>query len=201
MVDQAGEDTDDRWTLRASDRALLGNKIGTTRLGFAVLLKVFQTEGRFPRRPEGVPVAAVEAIARQIGAPAAAWRSYDWRSRAVAYHRAQIRDALGFREATQDDAEALSRWLESQVSALEHRSDRLLVAARERCRSLCIEPPSPDRLDRLVRSVVHRHEEALCAALLTRLPAETAAGLDALLKAPAADATSGEVSPAPLLAL
>jgi hypothetical protein len=39
------------------------------------------------------------------------------------------------------------------------------------------------------------------AALLTRLPAETAAGLDALLKAPAADATSGEVSPAPLLAL
>src|SRR5271155_4825906 len=76
MVDQAGEDTDDRWTLRASDRALLGNKIGTTRLGFAVLLKVFQTEGRFPRRPEEVPVAAVEAIARQIGAPAAAWRSY-----------------------------------------------------------------------------------------------------------------------------
>jgi hypothetical protein len=72
MVDQASEDTDDRWTLRASDRALLGNKIGTTRLGFAVLLKVFQTEGRFPRRPEEVPVAAVEAIARQIGAPAAA---------------------------------------------------------------------------------------------------------------------------------
>jgi hypothetical protein len=201
MGDQAGEDIDDRWTLRASDRVLLGNKTGTTRLGFAVLLKMFQAEGRFPSRSQEVPVAAVEAIARQIGVPAAAWHSYDWRSRAIAYHRAQIRNALGFREATLDDAAALADWLESQVSALEHRSDRLLVAARERCRSLGIEPPSPDRLDRLVRSVVRRHEETLYAAVLTRLPAETAVGLDALLKAPAADARSGEVGRAPLLAL
>jgi Domain of unknown function (DUF4158) len=81
MVDQAGEDLDDRWTLRASDRALLGNKTGTTRLGFAVLLKMFQAEGRFPSRPEEIPVAGVEAIARQIGVPAAAWRSYAWDTR------------------------------------------------------------------------------------------------------------------------
>jgi len=47
---------------------------------------------------------------------------------------------------------------------------------------------------------VHRYEEALYAAVLTCLPAETAAGLDALLKAPAA-AMSGEVGRAPLLAL
>ena len=44
--------TDDRWTLRASDRALLGNKSSATRPGFAVLLKLFGAEGRFPRRPE-----------------------------------------------------------------------------------------------------------------------------------------------------
>jgi hypothetical protein len=84
---------------------------------------------------------------------------------------------------------------------LEHRPDRLLVAAREQCRSLRIEPPSPDRLDRLVRSVVHRHEEAWCDRLLARLPAEAPAGLDALLKAPNADATDGKDSSAPLLAL
>ena len=53
--------------------------------------------------------------------PAEAWRGYDWRSRAAAYHRAQIRDALGFREPTLDDTDALVRWLEGQVSALEHR--------------------------------------------------------------------------------
>jgi len=196
-----GDDVDDRWVVHASDRTLLGNKTGATRLGFAVLLKMFQASGRFPYRLEEVPVAAVEAIASQIEVPAEAWRGYDWRSRAAKYHRAQIRDALGFREPTLDDTDALARWLEGQVSTLEHRPDRLLVAARERCRSLSIEPPSPDRLDRLVRSVVHRHEEAWCDGLLVRLPAATPAALDALLKAPHSDATGGKDNRAPLLAL
>lgn len=187
--------------MHASDHALLGNKTGATRLGFAILLKMFQVNGRFPYRLEEVPVAAVETIASQIAVPAEAWRGYDWRSRAAAYHRAQIRDALGFREATLDDTDALARWLEGQVFALEHRPDRLLMAARERCRSLRIEPPSPDRLDRLVRSVVHRHEEAWCNGLLARLPSATPAGLDALLKAPNSDAIGGRDSRAPLLAL
>ena len=200
-VERDGDDVDDRWALHASDRMLLGNKTGATRLGFAILLKMFQANGRFPYRLEEVPVAAVEAIASQIEVPAEAWRSYDWRSRAAAYHRAQIRDALGFREPTLDDTDALAHWLEGQVSALEHRPDRLLVAARERCRSLRIEPPSPDRLDRLVRSVVHRHEEAWCDGLLARLPSATPAGLDALLKAPHSDATGGKDNRAPLLAL
>ncbi len=200
-VDRDGEDVDDRWALQASDRTLLGNKVGATRLGFAVLLKMFQVNGRFPYRPEEGPFAAVEAIASQIEVPAEAWRGYDWRSRAAAYHRAQIRDALGFREPTLEDTDALAHWLEGQVFALEHRPDRLLTAARERCRSLRIEPPSPDRLDRSVRSVVHRHEEAWCDGLVTRLPSAASAALDALLKATHSDATGGEDNRAPLLPL
>src|ERR1700721_3389929 len=82
-AERDGEDVDERWALRASDRTLLGNKTGATRLGFAVLLKMFQANGRFPYRLEEVPVAAVEAIARQIEGPAEAWRGYDWRSRAA----------------------------------------------------------------------------------------------------------------------
>jgi hypothetical protein len=82
--------------LHASDRTLFGNKAGATRLGFAVLLKMFQANGRFPYRLEEVPVAAVEAIASQIEVPAEAWRGYDWRNRAAAYQRAQIRDASDF---------------------------------------------------------------------------------------------------------
>jgi len=197
-VGQDGEDVDDRWALRTSDRALLGNKTGATRLGFAILLKTFQLNGRFPYRLEEVPVAA---IASQIEVPAEAWHSYDWRSRVATYHRAQIRDALGFRESTQDDTDALARWLEGQVSALEHRPDRMLMAAGERCRSLRIEPPSSDRFDRLVRSVIHRHEGAWCDGFVARLPSEAPAGLDALLKPPHPDATSGKDNRAPLLAL
>jgi len=48
-----------------------------------VLLKLFQAEGRFPRRSEGVPAAAVEAIAGQVGVAASAWLGYDWRGRTI----------------------------------------------------------------------------------------------------------------------
>jgi len=205
MADRASGDAHDRWTLRAADRVLLGNKAGATRLGFAVLLKLFQAEGRFPRRPEDVPAAAVEAIAGQVGVAAVAWQGYDWRGRTIEYHRAQIRAALGFREATLDDAEALGRWLDGQALAVERRPDRLLVAARKRCRSQHLEPPSPERLERLVRSVLRRHEDTFCAALLARLTPETIAGLDALLHSPdpgEAGGGSDEPDPAPsLLAL
>jgi len=149
-----------------------------------VLLKLFQTEGRFPNRPEDVSAAAVDASAGQVGVAAAAWQGYDWHGRTIEYHRAQIRAALGFREATLDDAEALGRWLDGQALALERRPDWLLAAARERCRSQHLEPPSPERLERLVRSVLHRHEDAFCAALLARLPPETIAGLNTLLHPP-----------------
>ena len=108
QVERDGEDIDDRWVLHASDRTLLGNKTGATRLGFAVLLKMFQVNGRFPSRSEEVPVAAVEAIASQIEVPAEAWHGYEWRSRAATYHRTQIRDALGFREPTQEDTDAVA---------------------------------------------------------------------------------------------
>ena len=37
------------WTLVDADWRLVTNKSGATRLGFAVLLKFFELEGRFPR--------------------------------------------------------------------------------------------------------------------------------------------------------
>jgi hypothetical protein len=48
------------WTLLPSEAALLANKTGPTRLGFAVLLKFFQYAARFPlsKRPIYVPTSA-----------------------------------------------------------------------------------------------------------------------------------------------
>lgn len=40
------------WTLSPDERELLGNKTGAIRLNFAILLKAFQFEGRFPDRRE-----------------------------------------------------------------------------------------------------------------------------------------------------
>lgn len=59
----AVEDLVADWTLVEADRALLGNKSGATRLGFAVLLKFFELEARFPAAPDEVPAAAVAYVA------------------------------------------------------------------------------------------------------------------------------------------
>lgn len=79
------------WTLLPSEAALLANKTGPTRLGFAVLLKFFQYAARFPLSMQEVPTTAVAYIARQVGVPAEEFSRYDWEGRAVKYHRAQIR--------------------------------------------------------------------------------------------------------------
>jgi len=42
------EELTDHWTLERGELALRANKAGSTRLGFAVLLKTFGYEGRFP---------------------------------------------------------------------------------------------------------------------------------------------------------
>jgi hypothetical protein len=47
------------WTLTGGDWDLIANKAGVTRLGFAVMLKFYEIEGRFPAYPEEVPPAAV----------------------------------------------------------------------------------------------------------------------------------------------
>jgi hypothetical protein len=46
-------------------------------------------------------------LAQQVHVPADAWNEYRWEGRTFEYHRAQIRTALGFREGTAEDIEAL----------------------------------------------------------------------------------------------
>jgi hypothetical protein len=46
------------WTLVEGNWDLIANKSGVTRLGFAVMLKFYEIEGRFPAYPEEVPPAA-----------------------------------------------------------------------------------------------------------------------------------------------
>ncbi|WP_228566902.1 hypothetical protein [Nocardia sp. SYP-A9097] len=53
------EDLVGSWTLVGEDWRLLGNKSGATRVGFGLLLKFFELEGRFPAGPQELPAAAV----------------------------------------------------------------------------------------------------------------------------------------------
>ncbi len=143
------EDLVAEWTLVEHDeRELVAYKRGATRLGFALMLKYFEIEARFPRHGGELPPAAVGYVARQVGVDPAELAGYDWSGRTAEYHRAQIRTALGFRRFTEDDEGELAGWLAEEIAPVELVDERLREALLARCRSQRLEPPA--RIDRII---------------------------------------------------
>ena len=106
-----------------------------------------------------VPSAIVAHLASQVGVPVDAYVAYDWRGRTIKYHRVQIRIALGFRETSVEDADNLVDWLTHEVVPHERGIDRVRAAVYARCRELRFEPPTQERIERLVRSALASHEQ------------------------------------------
>src|SRR5712692_8406724 len=96
-------------------------------------------------------------------------RQYDWQGRTIKYHRAQIRTHCGFREATVRDLRELATWLSEQVPTYDDHTEPLKVAAYQRLRELRIEPPSAERMQRVLRSAIRSCELQFCSTTLQRL--------------------------------
>jgi TnpA family transposase len=175
------EDLIDCWTLVDHDWALVANKSGATRLGFAVLLKFFELEGRFPRHGGEVPKAGLGYVAAQVKVTVDAFGGYEWTGRTIEYHRAQIRQALGFREANVVDEDKLGAWLAEEVCPSELSNERLREALVARCRVQRIEPPAPSRIERVLGAAREAFEQHFTARTVARLSAQTVAALEELV--------------------
>ncbi len=81
------------WTLLDGDWELVGNRTGATRLGFGLMLKFFEQEGRFPQHVGELPKAAVDYMAGQVKVEPTLPAEYDWSGRSIERHRAQVPDA------------------------------------------------------------------------------------------------------------
>jgi hypothetical protein len=203
----AERDIPEGWTLTPADLTLVMAKGRANRLGFAVLLLFYRAHGRFPNAATEIEPQAIDQVARQIGMEAAPHDGFDLATRTGKRHRAEIRALFGYREATVADAEALEDWLRDQAAMVGAVSDHLVARLEARCRELAIEPPSADRVERIVRAAIRAHEERLSARIRDRLTPEARARLEALLQ-PESNAQSGsdgdgqpEAAPALLLQL
>lgn len=174
------------WTLLEVDRGLLANKAGPTRLGFALLLKFFEIEARFPSSHGEVPAAAVAFVAEQVNVDPGEFERYDWSARAIKYHRAQIRETFGFRESSVADEQRWTTWLAHEVCPVELNEDRVREALLQRCRSDRVEPPGQTRIARVLGGARAAHDQDFAAGIARRLPQDAAARLEVLVAAPAA---------------
>ncbi|WP_326640051.1 Tn3 family transposase [Streptosporangium sp. NBC_01755] len=163
------------WTLLDGDWGLVGNKTGATRLGFSLLLKFFEQEGRFPRHGGEVPKAAVDYMAGQVKVDPALFAEYRWSGSTIEYHRAQVRQALGFRESTRADEDVLAEWLADKICPMVFTDEGLRAALLARCRTLKIEPPG--RVDRIAGAGRARFEREFCQHVLNGLSADSARSL------------------------
>lgn len=169
----------EHWTLTPPDLQGIWNKSGATRLGFAVALKYFHHEGRFPRGCHEVPWLIVAFVATQVQVDVEAWHEYRWDNRAATYHRSQIHEALGFREAASTDA--VVAWLLTEVVTTKQRPAHLIDQVMRRCKQQHIEPPADGRIQRFIDLALPQFETQLDARTAERLSASKRDAMDALI--------------------
>lgn len=71
------------WTLVDDDWLLLANKAGSTRLGFAICLKFFELERRFPKNSAEVSDEVVAFVADQVRVDPDAFSGYEMGGRSA----------------------------------------------------------------------------------------------------------------------
>lgn len=167
--EQKNEKLIEKWTLLPDERVLILSKRGASRLGFGILLKFFQAAGRFPLRQQEISDDEIEYVAGQLNISATVWPDYDWSSRSIKYHRAEIRELLGFLEATVEDCNELVKWLCDYILSETRNPQYIEESVYQRFRELRIEPPTPDRVDRFIKSAVHTYETCFHEKIFQRL--------------------------------
>ncbi|HSA34344.1 MAG TPA: DUF4158 domain-containing protein, partial [bacterium] len=168
------------FTLTPKDLELIGNKTGATRLGFSVLLKFFQVEARFPSSKGEVPEDITIFIAKQLKLSSRLFQEYKWQDRSFVYHKVQVREYFGFKETTNEDNDMITEWLYTSMDCYD--KDKVKIATYAKYRNLKIEPPTPERIERLAISVIFNYERRLFEGIHRRVPSESILMIDALIK-------------------
>ena len=171
----------DHWTLFEDERQLIGNKTGSSRLGFALLLRFYILHGRFPRGRAEFEDETIEFVAKQVKVESTDIGFYEWEGRTNRFHKAQIRSHLGFREFVREDAAKFIDWLVTNVCQAERHPEQVTSEFLAHCREERVEPPTDGRMERIVKSALHRAEQLLCERVVSRLGADPCERLEALV--------------------
>lgn len=151
------------------------------RLGFALLLKYFQLESHYPKDIKFIDPIMLNTIANQLNIAPSVINNFDWEGRSTERFRKDIREYLGYREATMNDIDDLKSWLTKNVMPNVIKRSQQFEYAYNYFRENKIEPFTSKELERHVRSAHHEFERELFENIYTSLPSETKSRMDELL--------------------
>lgn len=150
------EELVESYTLSSDEKKLIGQKAGANRIGFGVLFKIFQNQGRFVFDHGEVPKEVVQYVAKQIETDERLFDLYDFSARKARLHRTQVRELFGFVESSAADIKEISRSMTNDFPCDERES--LKGELYERFFQRKLEPPRKATIDRLLNSIMKRRE-------------------------------------------
>ena len=168
--------------LDREEMSLVKTKFEKTQLDFAVMIKFFQEEGRYPTNKDVIPITLITCLANQLEVPPKEFKNFNWNNITGKRFRKNIRDLLGYREATISDSEKLISFLIKDVLPEVLTHPQCLEKSHQFFRECKIEPFSPQKLDRYVRSAMHRFEEQFFSNICEQISPATKILIDDLLK-------------------
>jgi TnpA family transposase len=177
-----GDELAEHWTLTSDEFALLKHKSGKRRLSFCLMLKFFHYMDRFPAPGDKIPFAVIGHVAAQAGVESSQFSSQHFSGETAGIHREEIRRFLGIRKHTLKDSEELIAWLAANILPDGDWSmERLTMQSYEHFKELKVEPFSPDRIERNIRSALTQFEDRFFADADGRLEDASRGLLDELV--------------------
>lgn len=183
--------------LTPEDLTLITARHQASQPGFAALLWCYRRDGRFPRDGETLAVPENALLSHILGQPVPPDAASTLPERTAKRFHAEIREHCKARGTTNEDIDVLADWLIAQPAVRTSDPATLALAVCEECRRRGLEPPSTERVDRLVRLVLHTHEMIVADAVLARLDPVTRQQLDALLQPATPTSEQSREQPAP----
>jgi len=177
----------DIWMLDSEELKCTMLKHGhQNKLIFAVMLKFFQTNGRYPESDDVISEHLITNLSNQLNLSTdqqlSLFENFNWETRSIERFRQEIRELLGYQIATVENSKQLMQWLDKNVLPESPTLAQCLEKAYQFFREHKLEPFSQKELKRHVRSAQHNFEKQFFSTTVEQLSEETRNAIDALLQ-------------------
>lgn len=154
------------------------------KLAFAVMLKFFQIEKRYPTNKDLIDQNLVDSLIMQLSCHAINLNNYDWSSnnRTVKRFRNEIRTLLGYKQMTLTDSQILMTWLIDNILPEAPTSMQCQAHAYEFLAKNKIEACTPPQLERYINTAHYDFEKQFFTGIFKQLSIKTIESIDNVLK-------------------
>ena len=166
--------------LSPEEEVLIHRYKGERRFRCAVLLKFFQTEGRFPNSFDEIPQNFLANLSKSLRIEVSNIFSYDTQSGTSIRRRADIREFLGFRRPKAEDYNLLQNWLCNEIIQEPNDDRDLLAHVKKWFWDHRIESPAHGKQDRIVNTALASFEEQHFQKISTKLSNHSKETIDRL---------------------